>query len=128
VHAVIVPRDRAAHITPTVRKVASGAAETVPLFSVTNLARTLRSLKQAGIWLYAASDDAGRGIHDVDLQGPVAIVLGGEGKGLRRLTRELCDYQVAIPMAGQVESLNVSVAAGVLLFEAVRQRRQGSPA
>ena len=128
VDAVIVPRDRAAHITPTVRKVAIGAAETVPLFSVTNLARTLRSLKEAGIWLYAASDDAGRGIHDVDLQGPVAIVLGGEGKGLRRLTRELCDYQVAIPMAGQVESLNVSVAAGVLLFEAVRQRRQGSPA
>ena len=122
VHAVIVPRDRAAHLTPTVRKVASGAAETVPLFTVTNLARTLRTLKEAGIWLYAASDDAGSDIYSVDLQGPAAIVLGGEGRGLRRLTRELCDYHVAIPMAGQVESLNVSVAAGVLLYEAVRQR------
>jgi 23S rRNA (guanosine2251-2'-O)-methyltransferase len=122
--AVIVPRDRAAHLTPTVRKVASGAAETVPLFSVTNLARALRTLKEAGIWLYAASDDAERDIYHADLQGPVALVLGGEGKGVRRLTRELCDYQVAIPMAGQVESLNVSVAAGVLLYEALRQRRQ----
>ena len=122
VHAVIVPRDRAAHLTPTVRKVASGAAETVPLFSVTNLARSLRTLKEAGIWLYAASDNAEGVIFDADLQGPVALVLGGEGKGLRRLTRELCDHQVAIPMAGQVESLNVSVAAGVLLYEAVRQR------
>ena len=122
-HAVIVPRDRAVHLTPTVRKVASGAAETVPLFSVTNLARTLRTLKQAGIWLYAASDDAERDIYDADLRGPVAMVLGGEGQGLRRLTRELCDHQVAIPMAGQIESLNVSVAAGVLLYEAVRQRR-----
>ena len=122
IDAVIVPRDRAAHLTPTVRKVASGAAETVPLFSVTNLARVLRSLKQAGIWLYAASDDADRDLYQADLQGPVALVLGGEGKGLRRLTRELCDHQLAIPMAGQVESLNVSVAAGVLLYEAVRQR------
>ncbi|MEN8106388.1 MAG: 23S rRNA (guanosine(2251)-2'-O)-methyltransferase RlmB [Pseudomonadota bacterium] len=126
VHAVIVPRDRAAHITPTVRKVASGAAETVPLFSVTNLARCLRSLKAAGIWLYAASDAADTAIYDMSLQGPIALVLGGEGKGLRRLTRDLCDYQLAIPMAGQVESLNVSVAAGVLLYEAVRQRRQAT--
>ena len=123
IHAVIVPRDRAAHLTPTVRKVASGAAETVPLFSVTNLARTLRKLKDAGIWLYAASDEAEQHIYEADLQGPLAFVLGGEGKGLRRLTRELCDHHVAIPMAGQVESLNVSVAAGVLLYEAVRQRR-----
>ena len=82
----------------------------------------LRSLKQAGIWLYAASDDADRDLYQADLLGPVALVLGGEGKGLRRLTRELCDYQLAIPMAGQVESLNVSVAAGVMLYEAVRQR------
>ena len=125
IHAVIVPRDRAAHLTPTVRKVASGAAETVPLFTVTNLARTLRSLKDAGIWLYAASDGADQDIYEADLQGPLAFVLGGEGKGLRRLTRELCDHQVVIPMTGQVESLNVSVAAGVLLYEAVRQRREG---
>ena len=125
IQAVIVPRDRAAHLTPTVRKVASGAAETVPLFTVTNLARTLRSLKDAGIWLYAASDGADQDIYEADLQGPLAFVLGGEGKGLRRLTRELCDHQVVIPMTGQVESLNVSVAAGVLLYEAVRQRREG---
>jgi 23S rRNA (guanosine2251-2'-O)-methyltransferase len=122
VHAVIVPRDRAAGITPVVRKVASGAAETVPVFRVTNLARCLRSLKQAGVWLYGADDDAGTTLYAADLRGPLALVLGGEGKGLRRLTRELCDYLVAIPMAGRVESLNVSVAAGVLLYEARRQR------
>jgi len=122
VQAVIVPRDRAAGITPVVRKVACGAAETVPVFTVTNLARTLRELKDAGVWIYGASDDADRTLYDTDLRGPLALVLGGEGKGLRRLTRELCDYLVAIPMAGRVESLNVSVAAGVLLFEARRQR------
>jgi len=122
VHAVIVPRDRAAGITPVVRKVASGAAETVPVFTVTNLARTLRELKETGVWLYGASDNADTSLYDTDLRGPLALVLGSEGKGLRRLTRELCDYLVAIPMAGRVESLNVSVAAGVLLFEARRQR------
>ncbi len=122
VHAVIVPRDRAARISPVVRKVACGAAESVPVFSVTNLARTLRLLKQAGIWLYGASDDADSGLYGADLSGPLALVLGAEGKGLRRLTREHCDYLVAIPMAGLVASLNVSVAAGVLLFEARRQR------
>jgi 23S rRNA (guanosine2251-2'-O)-methyltransferase len=122
VQAVIVPRDRAAGVTPVVRKVACGAAETVPVFTVTNLARTLRALKEAGVWIYGASDDADRTLYDTDLRGPLALVLGGEGKGLRRLTRELCDYLVAIPMAGRVESLNVSVAAGVLLFEARRQR------
>jgi 23S rRNA (guanosine2251-2'-O)-methyltransferase len=122
VQAVIVPRDRAARITPVVRKVACGAAESVPVFSVTNLARTLRLLKQAGIWLYGASDDAEGGLYDTDLSGPLALVLGAEGKGLRRLTREHCDHLVSIPMAGQVASLNVSVAAGVLLFEARRQR------
>jgi 23S rRNA (guanosine2251-2'-O)-methyltransferase len=122
VQAVIVPRDRAAGITPVVRKVACGAAETVPVFTVTNLARCLRSLKQAGVWIYGASDDAGTVLYEADLRGPLALVLGGEGKGLRRLTRELCDGLVAIPMAGRVESLNVSVAAGVLLFEARRQR------
>jgi 23S rRNA (guanosine2251-2'-O)-methyltransferase len=123
VHAVIVPKDRAAGITPVVHKVACGATQTVPLFTVTNLARTLRSLKEAGIWLYGAAGDAAQDLYTTDLQGPVALVLGGEGSGLRRLTRELCDFLVAIPMAGSVESLNVSVATGVLLFEARRQRR-----
>lgn len=122
VNAVIVPRDRAARVTSIVRKVASGAVESVPLFSVTNLARTLRSLREAGVWIYGASDAADQELYGVDLTGPVALVLGGEGRGLRRLTRDLCDYLVAIPMAGRVESLNVSVAAGVLLYEARRQR------
>jgi 23S rRNA (guanosine2251-2'-O)-methyltransferase len=122
VQAVIVPRDRAAGITPVVRKVACGAAETTPVFTVTNLARTLRVLREAGVWIYGASDDADRTLYDTDLRGPLALVLGGEGKGLRRLTREHCDFLLAIPMAGRVESLNVSVAAGVLLFEARRQR------
>ena len=126
VHALIIPRDRAARITPVVRKVACGAAESVPVFSVTNLARTLRLLKQAGIWIYGASDAADTVIYGTDLTGPLALVLGAEGKGLRRLTREHCDYLVAIPMAGQVASLNVSVAAGVLLFEARRQRERGT--
>lgn len=122
VQAVIVPRDRAAGITPVVRKVACGAAESVRLFTVTNLARSLRQLREAGVWIYGASGDVDRSLYDADLRGPLALVLGGEGKGLRRLTRELCDFLVAIPMVGQVESLNVSVAAGVLLYEARRQR------
>ena len=122
VHAVIIPRDRAAGLTPVVFKVASGAAHAVPVFAVTNLARTLRSLKQAGIWLYGTSDRAPQTVYESDLTGPLALVLGGEGRGLRRLTAELCDFLVAIPMAGVVESLNVSVAAGVLLFETRRQR------
>ena len=122
VHAVILPRDRASGITAVVHKVACGAVESVPVCFVTNLARTLRQLREAGIWIYGASDAAGQLLYDTDLTGPLALVLGGEGKGLRRLTRELCDYLVAIPMAGQVESLNVSVAAGVLLYEARRQR------
>jgi 23S rRNA (guanosine2251-2'-O)-methyltransferase len=124
VHAVILPRDRASGITPVVHKVACGAVESVPVCFVTNLARTLRQLREAGIWIYGASDAAEQLLYDTDLTGPLALVLGGEGKGLRRLTRELCDYLVAIPMTGQVESLNVSVAAGVLLFEARRQRNQ----
>jgi 23S rRNA (guanosine2251-2'-O)-methyltransferase len=121
--AVIVPRDRAAGLTPVVRKVAAGAAETVPLVQVVNLARTLRQLKERGIWLVGTSDDASRTLFDVDLCGPTALVLGAEGEGMRRLTREACDELVSIPMAGAVESLNVSVATGVALFEAVRQRR-----
>ena len=122
VHALIMPRDRAAGITPVVHKVACGAVQSVPIFTVTNLARTLRALREAGIWIYGASGDAGESLFSTDLRGPVALVLGSEGKGLRRLTREHCDHLLAIPMAGQVESLNVSVAAGVVLFEARRQR------
>jgi len=122
VDALVVPRDRAAGMTPTVRKVASGAAETVPVFTVTNLARALRALKEEGVWLYGASDTADSSLYEADFSGPLALVLGSEGTGLRRLTRELCDFQVAIPMAGSVTSLNVSVAAGVLLYEARRQR------
>jgi 23S rRNA (guanosine2251-2'-O)-methyltransferase len=125
VHAVILPRDRAAGITPVVHKVACGAVESVPVCFVTNLARTLRQLRDAGIWVYGASDAAEQDLYATELTGPLALVLGGEGKGLRRLTAELCDFLVAIPMAGQVESLNVSVAAGVLLFEARRQRGTG---
>lgn len=123
VAAVIVPRDRAAGLTPVVRKVAAGAAESVPLIAVVNLARTLRELKERGLWLVGAADDASRTLYDVDLTGPTVLVLGSEGEGLRRLTREACDELVSIPMAGAVESLNVSVATGVALFEAVRQRR-----
>ena len=123
VQAVIVPRDRSVGITPVVHKVASGAVQSVPVFTVTNLARTLRLLKDTGIWLYGASDQAAQDVYATDLSGPLALVLGSEGSGLRRLTAELCDYRVAIPMAGLVESLNVSVAAGVLLFEAQRQRK-----
>ena len=122
VHGVIVPRDRAATLTATVRKVASGAAEVLPVFQVTNLARTLRSIKEQGIWLTGAAGDAEASLYQADLRGPLALVMGGEGGGLRHLTRDLCDHLIHIPMAGTVESLNVSVAAGICLFEAVRQR------
>lgn len=121
--AVIVPRDRAAGLSPTVRKVASGAAETMPLIQVVNLARTLRWLKQRSIWLIGADESSPQSLYATKLQGPLALVLGAEGPGLRRLTRECCDALVSIPMQGTVESLNVSVAAGVVLFEALRQRR-----
>jgi 23S rRNA (guanosine2251-2'-O)-methyltransferase len=124
VHAVIAPRDRASGLTPVVRKVAAGAAESVPFIAVVNLARTLRELKDRGIWLVGTDDSADKALYDVDLKGPLAIVLGGEGEGLRRLTRESCDMLVRIPMAGAVESLNVSVATGVVLYEAVRQRKE----
>jgi len=122
VHAVILPQDRAVGITPVVHKVACGAVESVPVFTVTNLARTLRQLRDAGIWIYGASDSAEQRLYDIDLLGPIALVLGSEGKGMRRLTREHCDHLLSIPMAGRVESLNVSVAAGVVLFEVRRQR------
>jgi 23S rRNA (guanosine2251-2'-O)-methyltransferase len=125
VAAVIAPRDRAAGLTPVVRKVAAGAAEAVPFVAVVNLARTLRELKERGLWLVGTDDSADKSLHDVDLTGPLALVMGSEGEGMRRLTRECCDQLVSIPMAGAVESLNVSVATGVVLFEAVRQRRGG---
>jgi 23S rRNA (guanosine2251-2'-O)-methyltransferase len=122
VHAVIAPKDKAVGINATVSKVACGAAETVPFYQVTNLARTLGELQQRGIWLYGTAGEASESVYKTDLRGPVAIVMGAEGKGLRRLTREACDHLINIPMAGNVSSLNVSVAAGVCLFEAVRQR------
>lgn len=122
VAAVIVPRDRAAGLTPVVRKVAAGAAEAVPLVPVVNLARTLRDLKERGLWLVGTDDAADKALYEADLKGPLALVMGSEGEGMRRLTRECCDVLVSIPMAGAVESLNVSVATGVALFEAVRQR------
>jgi 23S rRNA (guanosine2251-2'-O)-methyltransferase len=122
-HAVIIPKDRAASLTATVSKVASGAAETVNLIAVTNLARCLRKLKERGIWLVGTDNQSPKALFEQDLTGPLALVMGSEGTGLRRLTRETCDFLVAIPMAGAVSSLNVSVAAGVVLFEAVRQRR-----
>lgn len=122
VDAVIVPKDKAAGLTPVVRKVACGAAETTPFYQVTNLARTLRELQQAGVWLVGAAGEAGASLYETDLRGPLALMLGSEGKGLRRLTREHCDLLVKIPMAGAVESLNVSVATGICLFEALRQR------
>jgi 23S rRNA (guanosine2251-2'-O)-methyltransferase len=128
VAAVIVPRDRAAGLTPVVRKVAAGAAETVPLVPVVNLARTLRDLKERGVWLVGTDDAADKTLFDADLKGPLALVMGSEGEGMRRLTRECCDQLVSIPMAGAVESLNVSVAAGVALFEAVRQRSSAGSA
>ena len=121
-HAVIVPKDRAVGLNATAAKVASGAAETVPYITVTNLARTLRELKERDIWLIGTTDDGEKGLYDADFTGPTALVMGSEGEGLRRLTRETCDILVNIPMFGSVESLNVSVAAGVCLYEARRQR------
>lgn len=122
VHGVIIPKDQSVGITPTVSKVASGAAETVPLYKVTNLARALGWLKEAGLWIAGAAGEAEKTCYQTDLNLPLALVMGAEGKGMRRLTREHCDFLVKIPMFGQVESLNVSVATGILLFEAVRQR------
>ena len=125
-HAVIVPRDRSASLNPTVRKVACGAAETVPLVAVTNLSRTLKQLKQRGLWVVGTAGEADQLIYDVDFTVPSIIIMGAEGAGMRRLTREHCDYLAKLPMAGSVSSLNVSVAAGICLFEAVRQRGAAS--
>ncbi len=121
-HAVIAPKDHAAGINATVAKVASGAAETVPYFMVTNLARTLNELKERGIWIIGTSDQATQTLYQSDLTGAVALVLGAEGAGMRQLTAKTCDALVSIPMHGAVESLNVSVASGVCLYEALRQR------
>ncbi|GAA4866455.1 23S rRNA (guanosine(2251)-2'-O)-methyltransferase RlmB [Luteimonas vadosa] len=125
--AVVIPKDKAVQVNATVRKTSAGAADTIPVVRVTNLARCLRDLQQLGVWIYGLAGESDGSIHALDLRGNVALVLGGEGDGLRRLTREHCDQLVHIPMPGQgsapgVESLNVSVAAGIVLFEAVRQR------
>ena len=122
VNLVIICKDRSAGITPVVRRAASGAAETLPIIQATNLARMMRELKQRGVWLAGTSDTASGDLYTTDLSGPLALVMGSEGSGLRRLTAEICDYLVSIPMAGQVESLNVSVATGVCLYEINRQR------
>lgn len=124
IHAVVAPKDKAVGITETVRRVSVGAADHVPFAQVTNLARTMEKLKAAGLWLVGTSDHAAsHSIYDLDLKGPLALVMGAEEKGLRRLTAENCDFLAAIPMAGKVECLNVSVATGVCVFEALRQRR-----
>ena len=124
--AVIVPKDKSATLNATVRKVACGAAEVIPLVAVTNLARSLEKLQQRGLWVVGTGGEAEQGLYEHDLTGPTVLVMGAEGKGMRRLTREHCDYLVKLPMAGSVSSLNVSVATGVCLFEALRQRKAGS--
>lgn len=126
VDAVIIPKDRAVGVNATVAKAASGAAETVPVVTVTNFARTMRDLKERGVWLIAADAEGTENLFDADLSGPIAWVLGGEGGGLRRLTRELCDRTVSIPLTGAVSSLNVSVAAGICLYATRRQRSLAS--
>ncbi len=123
--AVVIPKDRAVQMNATVRKVAAGAAETTPLAVVTNLARTLRLLKDAGLWIVGADAEAPKLAQEVDLAGPIVVVMGAEGAGLRQLTRETCDLLVRLPQQGSVESLNVSVATGMLLYEALRQRLEG---
>jgi len=122
VDAVIAPKDNSASLNATVRKVACGAAEVVPFIQVTNLARTMKDLQQRGVWITGTTGDAEQNLFEADLRGPVALVMGAEGKGMRRLTTEHCDYLVKLPMAGSVSSLNVSVATGISLFEIVRQR------
>lgn len=124
VHAVIVPKDKSAQLNATARKVASGAAETVPLIRVTNLARTMRELQERNVWIVGTAGEASHSLYQSKLTGALALVMGAEGDGMRRLTREHCDQLISIPMAGSVSSLNVSVATGVCLFEIVRQRTQ----
>lgn len=123
VHALVVPKDKSAKLTGTARKVACGAAEVVPLIQVTNLSRTLKQLQESGVWVVGTAGEATQSLYDCKLTGPMALVMGAEGKGMRRLTRENCDELVKLPMAGSVSSLNVSVATGVCLYEMVRQRQ-----
>lgn len=123
VNLVILPKDRSAGLTPVARRSASGAAEVLPILFVANIARVLRKLKGRGIWLAGTSDQAGQSLYDADMSGPVGLVMGSEGKGMRRLTAELCDFHLRIPMQGSVSSLNVSVATAVCLYEIVRQRQ-----
>lgn len=125
VDAVVVPKDKSADLNPTTRKVACGAAEVVPFVRVTNIARTMKALQERGVWLYGTAGEAENTIYNSNLSGSVALVMGAEGDGMRRLTRENCDHLVKLPMAGSVSSLNVSVATGVCLFEIVRQRLAG---
>jgi 23S rRNA (guanosine2251-2'-O)-methyltransferase len=122
VDAVIIPRDRAVKVNATVRKVAAGGAESVPIIEVTNIARSLKQLKQAGVWIFGTTDTARDSLYEHDYKGPVALVMGAEGSGLRRLILETCDHLVKLPMLGQVESLNVSVATGICLYEILRSR------
>ncbi len=122
VDAVIVPKDKAVGMTPVVRKVACGAADIIPIYTVTNLVRAMEQLQQQGVWIYGAAGEATESVYQTNLSGSLALVLGAEGKGLRRLTRETCDHLINIPMHGSVSSLNVSVATGIILFETVRQR------
>jgi 23S rRNA (guanosine2251-2'-O)-methyltransferase len=128
VHVVIAPKDKSAPMNATVAKVACGAAEAVPYIQVTNLARTMKELQERGIWIGGTAGEAEQSVFEQPLTGALALVMGAEGNGMRRLTREHCDFLINIPMAGEVSSLNVSVATGVCLFEAVRQRRINVPA
>ena len=123
VTAVVAPKDKSASITDTVRRISVGAADSVPFFQVTNLSRTMKKLQGAGVWLVGTSDAGTGSLYDTKLTGPMGIVMGAEGTGMRRLTEESCDFLIQIPMAGKVECLNVSVATAVCLYEAVRQRR-----
>lgn len=123
VHAVVAPKDRSVGMTDTVRRISCGGAESVPFVQVTNLSRTIEQLKERNIWTVATSDEADRSLYDVDLTGSIALVMGAEGTGVRRLTAEHCDFHVSLPMSGAVESLNVSVATGICIYEAIRQRR-----
>lgn len=122
VDVVVLPKDKSAPITDTVRRVACGAAERVPIVRVTNLARAMEKLKELGVWLVGTADEATQSVYEIDLKGPIGLVMGAEGTGMRRLTGEHCDFLAKVPMFGKVECLNVSVATGVCLFEAVRQR------
>jgi 23S rRNA (guanosine2251-2'-O)-methyltransferase len=128
VDAVIIPRDRSVKVNATVRKVAAGGAESVPVIEVTNLVRSLKEIKQAGVWVYGSSGEAPDSLYGHDYSGPIALVMGAEGSGLRRLTMESCDHLVKLPMRGQVESLNVSVATGICLYEILRSRSTSSVA